>query len=269
MLCKRSCFFQALYLLKKLGHLFKLRSYFARQILFCLRTKSRVEKFTASIVLAEMLHFFTHFEKGFLHTMWGFIAKPGITSINFLHGKRKQYQSPVSYLFICTGLYILLHNFIINHYHYHVSAASLAQMNLKEQANVLLRTHFSPFIIATLAICSFIIYFVIAKPIFNFTEVFILSLYGGGTYIIMLFCSDIILGFFFKVNVITPEVFLWQTVLSSIYNFWFCFNLFTKVGVHYLWLKLFTTAILMAIIGLILFSYLPLAWIYLFGKQQN
>jgi hypothetical protein len=226
--------------------------------------KAEIDRLTLPVVLAEMLHFFTHFEKGFLHTAWSFTVKPGVTSLNFLKGKRKQYQSPVSYLFIGIGLYILLHNFIINHYNYHVTAETLSGMGIKDQANVLLRTHFTPFIIFVLITSAFIVFFVLARPKFNFIEIFVLCLYGGGTYMMMLFLSDVILGLIFKVNVITPGVFLWQTTLSLLYNFWFCADVFTKVNVRFLWLRLFTVSILVAVTGLILFNYLPLAWIYFF-----
>jgi hypothetical protein len=228
--------------------------------------KAEIERYTAKVVLEEMLHFFTHFEKGFLHTAWSFVVKPGITSINFLKGKRKQYQSPVSYLFICTGLYLIVHNYIITHFHYHVSAEVISSMNMKEQANVLLRTHFTPFILIVLIVSAFIIYRVLAKPKFNFVEVFIISVYGGGTYMMMLLLSDIVLGFIFKINVITQPVFLWQTTLSSLYNFWFCYNFFSKLKLHLFWLRLITTALLVAAAGFILFIYLPLARIYLFVK---
>lgn len=229
--------------------------------------QKKTEKLTAAVAFTEMLHFFTHFEKGFLYTVWSFFIKPGTTSLNFLKGKRKQYQPPVSYLFICAGLYIIVHNFIIIHYHYHISAESLAQMNLKDQANVLLRTHFTPFILFILMASSLIIYLILARPTFNFTEIFILSLYGGGTYLMMLFISDIILGLIFKINVIEPGVFLWQTILSSLYNFWFCYNMFSKIRLHFFWLKLFTTSIVIAVVGLIFFTYLPLAWLVLFNKH--
>ncbi len=225
--------------------------------------KAEVKRFTITEVLTEMLHFFTHFEKGFLHTIWSFLINPGTSSLNFLKGKRKQYQTPVSYLFICTGLYILAHNIIIRYYHYHVSEKSLALMNTKEQANVLLRTHFSPFIILILTVSAFLIYLILARPRFNFVETFILSLYGGGTYLAMLFASDITLGAIFRINIISPGVFLWQTILSLLYNFWFCFSVFSKVQVSFLWVKLFTVSILIAVIGLMLFNYLPLAWLYL------
>lgn len=229
--------------------------------------KASVERLTFSVVLEEMLHFFTHFEKGFLHTLWSFLIHPGTTALNFLAGKRKQYQPPVSYLFICTGLYVLLHNYIINHYNYHLSAKILAKVNVNEQANILLRTHFTPFILAALIVNAYVIYLIIGRPKFNLAEIIILSLYGGGTYIAMLFVSDAILGLIFKINLISPGVFLWQTTLSSLYNFWTCFNLFSKVTMRFFWLKLFVTAISVAVIGLTIFVYLPLAWIYLTGKN--
>src|SRR5215203_364412 len=100
-----------------------------------MRKKAEVKRLTASVLIAEMLHFFTHFEKGFLRTSLDYIIRPGITSLNFLHGKRKKYQPPVTYFFIWTGLYILIHNFLITHYQYHLSAENLAQMNLRDQAN--------------------------------------------------------------------------------------------------------------------------------------
>jgi len=55
--------------------------------------KAGAQKLTLAVVVEESLHFFTHFEKGFLYTFWGFISKPGVTSLNYLNGKRKQYQN--------------------------------------------------------------------------------------------------------------------------------------------------------------------------------
>lgn len=211
-------------------------------------------------------YIFLHILKRVSFIRYG-VFLPGTASLNFLNGKRKQYQTSVSYFFICTGIYLIVHNFIINQFHYHVSDASFALMNMKDQANVLLRTHFAPIFIPILLLSSVIIYLILAKPKFYFTEVFILSLYGGGTYLMMLFLNDVILGFILQVNIITPPVFLWQTIISSLYNFWFCFDFFKKVQLPYLWLKLFTTAIVISITGLAVMNYVPMAWIYLFNQH--
>ncbi len=225
--------------------------------------KAEVKRITAAVLVEEILHFFTHLEKGFLHTSWNYIIRPGIISLNYLEGKRKRYQKPVSYFLIWTGLYIILHNLIINHYQYRLSEESFLQLNLTEQSNVLLRTHFTVFTIPILLVSTIVIYYVLARPRYNYTEILSLGLYGGGTYFMMLFVSDIILGVIFKINTVSTNVFLWQTILSSVYNFWFSYDIFRRLGLRLFLLRLITVAVLIASIGLAMLSYLPMLWIYL------
>ena len=104
-----------------------------------MRAKSRRRKVYGTCFNIRGAAFLYTFRKRFFTYFRSFIIRPGSTSLDFLKGKRKQYQPPVSYLFICAGMYILVHNFIINHYDFHVSAAGIAQMELKDQANILLQ----------------------------------------------------------------------------------------------------------------------------------
>ena len=106
---------------------------------------------------------------------------------------------------------------------------------------------------------------VLGRPLYNFTEVLALSLYGGGTYFMLLFVSDLVLGVIFKVNTVSTGVFLWQTILSSVYNFWFSFDVFKRVHLRLFILRLVVVSILVAVIGLFTLLYLPLAWMYLKG----
>jgi len=227
--------------------------------------KATVKRLTFKILLEDTVHFFTHLEKGFLYTTWNILVRPGVTSLNYLKGKRKKYQKSVSYFLIWTGLYILVHNSIINHYHYRFSAENFTQLSLEEQANFLLRTHFTVFIIPIILISAFFIHTILAKPRYNFVEIFTLCLYGGGTYFMMLLVSDLVLGVIFKVNTISTNVFLWQIILSSVYNFWFSYDIFKRVHLRLLWLRLVTVAILVSISGWLLLVYLPMVWIYLTG----
>ena len=224
--------------------------------------KADVKRITAAVLFEEILHFFTHLEKGFFRTSWNFIARPGSTSLNYLEGQRKKHQKPVSYFLVWTGLYIILHNLVINHYHYQLTEESFVQLNLTEQSNVLLRTHFTVFTIPILLVSAIVTYYVLARPRFNFTEVLALALYAGGTYFMMLFFSDIILGVVFKVNTVSTNVFMWQTILSTFYNFWFSYDIFRRVGLRFFVLRLIIVAFLIALIGLAMLSYLPMLWIY-------
>lgn len=225
--------------------------------------KAEVERLTAAVLLKETLHFFLHFEKGFLHTAWNFIVRPGKASIDFLQGKRKQFQKPVSYILILTGVYILLHNFIINLYNYHYSLFNerISNLDFQEQSNILLRTHFTPFILIIILLSALIIYPVLGRKAFNFIEILTLCLYGGGTYFLMLIVSDVVLGMAFKINIISMKVFLWQTTLSSVYNFWFSFDIFKRKNLKFLWLRLIVTAILISAMGWAIMNYLPMFWV--------
>ncbi|KAA9038378.1 DUF3667 domain-containing protein [Ginsengibacter hankyongi] len=225
--------------------------------------KATVERITATSLMADVLHVFTHLEKGFLFTTWSFLIKPGISSINYISGKRKQFQTPVSYFLIWTGLYIVLHDKIVNHFNYLLSGEVITQLDKSGEANRLLQKHFTLFIIPAVFACALSIYYVLARPKYNFTELLVLSLYGGGTYFMMLFLSDIVLGIICKVNVLNAPVFLWQTALSFLYNFWFSFDIFKRARLRLFWLRLICAAILVAITGWIILFYLPIAWLYL------
>ncbi len=229
--------------------------------------KAEVERLSATVLLKETVHFFSHFEKGLLHTAWNFIVRPGKASIDFLIGKRKQFQKPVSYFLILTGLYIILHNFIIQRYHYHysLSGKSMAVLDFQEQSNIVLRTHFTPFIVLIILFSAVIIYPILGRKRFNFVEILTLCLYGGGTYFLILILSDIVLGAMFKINVISMDVFIWQTSVSSIYNFWFSYDIFKRAHIHLFWLRLISVSFLVSLFGWLVMNYLPMVWVNLIG----
>jgi hypothetical protein len=62
--------------------------------------KANAERITFRYVVHEFFHFFTHIESGFLFTSIQMLKSPGTTAKNFIEGKRKSYQPPVSYFFI-------------------------------------------------------------------------------------------------------------------------------------------------------------------------
>lgn len=59
--------------------------------------KATVKRLTAVGILVDVFTFFTNMEDGFLYTSWNFLIKPGTSSIQYLTGKRKDYQKPVSF----------------------------------------------------------------------------------------------------------------------------------------------------------------------------
>lgn len=227
--------------------------------------KTGIKRITAAVLLEDIVHFFTHLEKGFLHTTWNLLVKPGLVSMNYLEGKRKKYQKPVSYFLIWTGLYVLIHNIIINYFHYKLPDENPVLAGLSEPANKMLRSHFTLFIIPLLLASAFLIYSIMARPVIYFFEVLAICLFGAGTYFMMLFVSDIILGSIFRLNILITNIFSWQTILSSLYNFWFTYDFFKRTKMRFFWLRLVCVTLLITIVGWAILVYLPVLWIYLAG----
>lgn len=227
--------------------------------------KASVKKLTARFLLHETVHFFSHMEKGFLFTTWNFLTRPGISSINYVAGKRKSYQPPVSFFLIWTGLYFLQHNAIINLFGYELPKQVIENVNIEVQSMLLFREHFTLFIPPVIVVSALIIYFLLARPLYNFTELLTLCLFGTGIYFMLSAVTDFVLGFVFRVNILAENVFLWQALLSTAYNLWFSYDLFKRSQLRFFWLRLISVSLLIAVCGWIIMFYLPMAWIYFTG----
>ncbi len=186
--------------------------------------------------------------------------------LNQLPGrKKKALPNSDQFFLIWIGLYILAHNFIITHFHYSLNDENLAATGLNEKANIVLRTHFTFFIIPLLLMSAFLLYAILARPKYNFVEILTLCSFGSGIYFMMLFVSDIIFGGIFRINILTANIFSWQSILSSLYNFWFAYDFFKRVHIRLFWLRLISVTFLITGFGWIILVYLPQAWIYFTG----
>jgi hypothetical protein len=132
-----------------------------------------------------------------------------------------------------------------------------------ELANELLRSHFTLFFLPVILASSVIIYFVLGKPRFFYIEVLTLCLYGAGCFNAMLIVIDLVAGVLLKINVNSQPVFIFQTMISGLYNFWYCYSLFHKAHTKHLWWRLMLTAVLISLAGWVIFLYAPVAWILL------
>lgn len=227
--------------------------------------KATVKRLTATVLIQETIHSLTHLESGFLFTSWNLLIRPGISGWNYIKGKRKEYQKPVSYFIIWTGLYILVHNALINHFDFQIDSSLVAQMNIGEQSNVFFRQHFTLFIIPVILFSAFLLYILMARPTYNYIEILTLSFYGAGTYFMMSLISDLIISLVLNVNILTANVFLWQGILSSIYNFWFSYDFFKRSHLRYFWLRLICVSFLVALGGWLIMFYLPMLWMSFTG----
>lgn len=55
----------------------------------------------------DVIHAFTHADKGFLYTLRELVIRPGIVAREYVSGKRRKYFNPFSFLFIVMGVYLI------------------------------------------------------------------------------------------------------------------------------------------------------------------
>lgn len=156
--------------------------------LFCCHCgqKAHMQRITISYIWQEIFHFFSHMEKGFLYTSLKMVVAPGITVKNFIEGKRRNYQPPVSYFLIWTTIYILLlygvekifgENMVINYKEYFGPAAvtKFAISNLSIVLTIVI-----PF-------NALYLFLLVTKGSYNYFESIVATIYALGTIILLQF----------------------------------------------------------------------------------
>lgn len=73
--------------------------------------KIQIHRFTVSHILHELLHAFTHADKGALHLLKELAVRPGIVLQEYiLEGKRKKYFNPFTLLLIILGFSVFMNS---------------------------------------------------------------------------------------------------------------------------------------------------------------
>ncbi len=161
--------------------------------------KANPGKITFSFLCKEVFHFFTHLEKGFLYTSYQMVIRPGETARNFIEGRRKNYQSPISYFLIWTAIFIFFlyimekifgGNSVINYRDYFGPAAAtrLAISNLGVVLTVVI-----PF-------QALYLFLLVTNKSYNYFETMVATIYSIGTIIQFQFIFAVIAMFYYMVE---------------------------------------------------------------------
>lgn len=223
--------------------------------------KVNIKRLNAKALLEEFAHFITHAEHYFLNTTKEFIIRPGKNSLDYLKGKRKHYQKPVSFFLIWAGLYILIINFIIRQFHYKATATLFTLQTQQEKAGELLRGNFTLFFLPILLFSSVFIYLILARPKYYYAEILTLCLYGAGCFNALLITVALITGVILQININSEPIFVVQTIVAGSYNLWFCYDFFRRVHLKNFWVRLVLTSICTSLLGFVIFTYMPLLWV--------
>ena len=63
-----------------------------------------IHRYTVSHVLHELVHVFTHADKGIFSFVWSILRKPGTVALDLVEGKRKRYFNLFQFLLIIVGV---------------------------------------------------------------------------------------------------------------------------------------------------------------------
>ena len=144
------------------------------------------ERINFAFLCREIFHFFTHLDKGFLFTSFQMIIHPGSTVKNYIDGKRKEYQSPISYFLFWTTVFVLFlwliekifgMNKVIDYMGY-FGPGSDTRLAISNLSIVLM------FVIPFQA---FYLYLLVTKKKYNYFETMVGILYALGTVILFQF----------------------------------------------------------------------------------
>ena len=148
--------------------------------------KAEAGRITFLYIWHEIVHFFTHAEKGFLFTSWQMIKAPGRTAKNFIDGKRKNYQPPLSYFLIWNGIHLLL-LYIVGSVFGENKVVNFAEYFGPAVKTKFAISHLNIVLTALLPFQALYIYLVLVYRLYNYFEALVAILYAIGTVLLFQF----------------------------------------------------------------------------------
>jgi hypothetical protein len=146
--------------------------------------KAEAERISFHYIGHEVLHFVTHFEKGFLFTSWNMLARPGRVVTDFVKGKRKIYQPPVSFFLIWITLYLLLLYFVEKVFGENVVIDYKEYFGPSSTTKFAI-SHLSLVLLVVLPFQALYFYWLVGWKKYNYFESFVVAMYFLGTVILL------------------------------------------------------------------------------------
>ncbi|HEX8657504.1 MAG TPA: DUF3667 domain-containing protein [Hymenobacter sp.] len=174
-------------------------------------------RLTLPHLLHEVLHLFTHVEKGFLYTLKELLVRPGDMQRRYLAGQRTRFQKPFSSFFLaCTILALgqyAIKSFIARRY------------GIQDESEGYFRHYFALTQVLLLPVYSFITWLFFRTSKYNYAEVMVVVLYN---------LSLVLYGILFinALRLLWPQLAAEyiELPLLLLYNIWTYFRLFPEAS---------------------------------------
>jgi hypothetical protein len=197
--------------------------------------KAEIERITFHYIWHQVLHFFTHAEKGFLFTSWRMLAAPGRTVKNFIEGKRMHYQAPVSYYLIWNAVYILL-LYLVGKSFGDNKAVNFAHYFGPSEKTQYALSHLNIVLTALLPFQAFYVYLIMVYRVYNYFESLVAVFYAIGTVLMLQFAFVVLAIPVFLLSGVSANIQL-SDILKVLYIGWFMIDFVKLLPVKHKFIK--------------------------------
>ena len=209
--------------------------------------KKDVKRLTWHSLVAEIAHFFSHIEHGFVNTCYQLLVKPGKTINEYIEGKRKKYHKPVGFYLIWVALFILTGTLISKWMGFHRTVESNLLIPAGETWSYFME-HRNVFELLLIPIIALFVWLIISRPRMNYIETLVLNIYAFGVLNMMVTVEQTIVGLLLQTSYLTAW-FETQSAVVSVGWFFFClFDVFKKKGIKFFIPRILITIFLSLII---------------------
>lgn len=184
--------------------------------------KKEVKRLSWRTLIEEIHYFFFIEEGGFFKTVTELAIRPGSLYKNYLDGKRKKYEEPISFLLICITLFVLVYQIALVVTH-HESINTTTWLTNDPQTKAMINKYRTMIELIILPFTSFITFLVIAYPRLNYIEVFSISFFAF-SFLFVLLSAEYIVCIILNLNFRTNA---FDIVTIGIYAAWSLYAFYT------------------------------------------
>lgn len=202
--------------------------------IFCSQCGQKEEhRYTVGHVLHELVHVFTHADKGIFSFARNIIYKPGTIALDMVEGKRKRYFNLFQYLLLIVGLvtFIMVKMDFMSAMMKNINTANNTQMSsnlaaVQQETGQLLQKYMNIFQMMLIPVYAFFTWLIFGRKKYNYAEHIVLHTAGSAqTNTIALLTTPL---FLISMN---PALLSLQMFLSFgilIFSFTLCYKQFFK-----------------------------------------
>ena len=190
-----------------------------------------VERITFHYIWHGLVHFFTHTEHGFFYTTRQMILKPGRSVKDFLEGRRKDHQTPVSYFLIWNAIYLLL-LYILDSSFGQNRVVNFAEYFGPEEKTKFAISHLNIVLIFLLPFQALYVWLIMMFRDHNYFESFVVVLYAVGT-LLLWQCVFVLLAIPMLLITGNSVNIQWSDIFKALYVGWFMFDFVKLLPVKY------------------------------------